>query len=147
MKFACSVEINLPVSRVIEIFYNDDYLPEWQEGFLSKELLSGVKGEVGAKSRIIFHVRKQTMELTETILSKNLPVEMTSLFEHIHMTNTMRNCFIFVGESKTKIEIHIDYTKFNGFVPKAMSVLMPGLFKRQTQNMFDRFKVFAEKLK
>ena len=33
---------------------------------------------------------------------------------------------------------------FNGFMPRLMAMLMPGMFKRQTQKWLDQFKVFSE---
>lgn len=145
MDFSYSVEINKPLNKIIEIFKNEENLKEWQDGFISKKLISGVKGEVGSKYLLLFKNKNNEIELTETIQVSNLPDELTALYEHKYMSNTMSNCFTAIGADKTKYEIKVDYTKFNGFIPRLMAFLMPGVFKKQAQKWIDQFKVFAEK--
>ncbi len=144
MKFTCSVEIDQPIKRVIQLFDNPANMKEWQDGFVSMELLSGVRGKVGAKSRLLYKSGKHVVELIETIQVKNLPQEKTALYEHKHMVNIMSNYFTALGTDKTKWEVVIEYTKFIGFFPKLMALLMPGVFKKQTQKWLDQFKKFAE---
>lgn len=61
------------------------------------------------------------------------------------MTNTMRNTFSKVDNFHTLMETHIEYTKFNGLMPKLMAFLMPVVFKNQTQKWLDNFKAYAER--
>lgn len=145
MKFTCSVEINQPIEKVIELFDNPDNLKEWQDGFVSFEHLSGEQGEPGAKAKLFYKMGKREMELIETIHSKNLPHEFSGTYEHKHMVNTMTNRFTSLGSNKTKWEAELEYTKLIGFVPKVMAWLFPGMFKKQTQKWLDQFKTFAER--
>jgi hypothetical protein len=145
MKFTCSAEINLPVKRVSALFNDPNNLERWQEGFISYEHIRGVPGEPGAKSRITILHGKHHIVLTETIIFKNLPFELDALYEHEHMVNTLANRFISLTENKTRYEAQVEYQKFIGFMPKMMALLMPGMFKRQTQKWVNRFKAFAEK--
>jgi len=145
MKFSCAVEINLPVEKVVQLFDSTENLKEWQDGFVSIDHLSGIAGESGAKSRIIFQTGKHKLELIETILVKNLPYEKTGLYEHKHMVNTMRSRFTSLGENRTKYVAEIEYSKFSGLVPKLMALLMPAVFKKQVQKWLNQFKAFAEK--
>jgi uncharacterized membrane protein len=145
MKFSCSVEINKPVEKVIELYDNTENLKKWQDGFVSLEHLSGKPGTPGAKSKLIYKIGKREIELIETISVKNLPHEFSALYETKTMVNTMTNRFIPIGEEKTKYETEIEYTRFNGVMPKMMAFLMPGVFKKQTQKWLNQFKVFAEK--
>ena len=144
MKFTCITEVNLPVDRTAELFDNKDALKNWQTGFVSYTPVSGTPNQRGAKARIVVKNGSRLMELTETIISHNLPNEVSALYEHIHMTNTARNTFTALGPNKTRIETEVDYTKFNGIIPRLMSLLMPGMFKAQTQKWMDNFKRFAE---
>jgi uncharacterized membrane protein len=144
MKFTCTTEIDLPLEKTIQIFDNRANLGKWQTGLVSDERISGIPGETGSKSKIIFNTGKHVIELTETILVKNLPAEMTGLYEHKHMVNTMANRFSVSGENKTRFDAEIEYTKFTGFIPKIMALLMPSIFKKQVQKTLDRFKIFAE---
>lgn len=145
MKFTCTVEIDQPIETVTRLFDNTDTLGEWQKGLVSYEHISGTPRAVGSKSRITFNTAKHVIELMETILVKNLPHEMTGLYEHKHMVNTMTNRFSPLGDNKTRYEAEIHYTRFIGFIPKMMALLMPGIFKKQVQETLDRFKAFAEK--
>ncbi|MDP4264216.1 MAG: SRPBCC family protein [Bacteroidota bacterium] len=144
MRFTCTTEVDLPLQTTVSIFNNRDNLGKWQQGLVSDELISGIPGEAGSKSRLVFDTGKHVIELTETILSKNLPAEMKGLYEHKHMVNTMSNRFTPAGENKTRYDAEIEYTKFIGFMPKIMALLMPGIFKKQVQKTLDRFKIFAE---
>ncbi len=145
MKFTCFVEIYKPIEKVIQLFDNDDNLKEWQDGFVSMDNISGTPGHAGAKSKLVYNTGKHIIELIETIHVKNLPVEMTALYEHTHRLNTMSNRLTSLGTNKTKWEVVIEYIKFNGIIPKLMALLMPGVFKKQTQKWLDQFKIFAEK--
>ena len=144
MKFKCSIDINLPREKVVELYNNPDNLGHWQDGFVEMEQLSGTSGEVGAKSKMIYEVGNRQMEITETILVSNLPEEFTGRYEHIHMVNTMKNTFTALNENQTRWEADVEYTKFNGFVPKLMAFLFPGIFKKQVQKWLYQFKAFAE---
>ena len=144
MKFTCSVEINAPIAKVVELFDSVENLKKWQTGLVSYDHLSGKQGEPGAKSKIVIETGKHRIELIETILVRNLPHEVTGLYEHEHMVNTMSNRFTPIGENATRYDAEIDYTKFIGFIPKMMALLMPGMFRKQVQKTLDRFKVFVE---
>lgn len=85
MKYICSIEINLPIAKVVELWNNENHFKEWQDGFEKMEHLDGIPNTNGAKARITFN-GKHKMELIETIISSNLPKEKVALYEHIHMT-------------------------------------------------------------
>ncbi len=81
MKFTCFVEINQPRRRVIELWENPDNLKEWQDGFVSLDIINGPPGEPGTKSKLKYRRGKRDMELIETIHQNNLPDEMSILNE------------------------------------------------------------------
>lgn len=54
MKFNGSIDINRPLGLVAELFADPQYLHEYQEGFVKKELISGSAGENGAVSKMYF---------------------------------------------------------------------------------------------
>lgn len=146
MKYLCTVEINAPLEKVILLWENEDHLKDWQDGFVKTELLSGDKNTAGSKSKIHLQHGKRKMELIETILVNNLPHEKTGLYEHIHMTNTQTTRFEVLSNNKTKYISEVEYTKFNGFMPKLMAKIFPGMFKKQSQKWMNQFKIFVEKL-
>ncbi len=144
MKFICTVDIKLPVERVIQLFDNVDNLKHWQDGFQRFEHISGVPGETDAKSRIRYKTGKRDLEFIETIITRNLPDEFTALYEAKPMINTMNNRFNPLSENRTRHEAEIKYTEFNGFMVKMMSTLFPGIFKKKVQKWLNQFKAFCE---
>lgn len=144
MKFNFSIEINLSKEKTAALWVNKDYFDKWQDGFISKELISGEEEQKGAKSRIRIMINNKEDELIETILSTDLPNERLSLYEHKHMSNTYHVSFKEIGENKTEISGDIEYTKFNGLMPKIMAKLFPGMFKKQGEKWIKQFKEFAE---
>ncbi len=144
MKYTCTVDINLPIKKVVELWNNEDNFKAWQDGFSSIEHLSGTPHTTGAVSKIIL-LGERRIELTETIISNNLPTEKVALYEHIHMTNTQSTRFEVIEPDKTRYISEVHYTQFNGFMIKLMAKLFPSKFKGQSQKWMDQFKAFAEK--
>jgi len=99
VKFTASIEIKQPLEKTIALWQNPENYKHWQEGFISKELLSGTAGEVGAVSLIKLDFNKDIMELTETIQVSDLPNEFKVLIEHKHMSNTMNSKFTSINDS------------------------------------------------
>jgi uncharacterized membrane protein len=145
MKFQCAVEIRKPLSLVIELFTNPNNLKEWQDGFISMNHLSGEPGEMGSKSRFFYKTGKRELELIETIIINNLPDEFTAEYWSKPMVNTMTNRFAELANGNTKYTAEIEYTKFNGLMPKLMALLFPRMFKKQVQKWINQFRDFAEK--
>jgi len=145
MDFKCSIDIHVPIDKVVELFNDPGNFKEWQEGFISYVLISGIPRTVGAKSKITYNTGKHIMELIETIQVMNLPAEMTALYEHKNMVNTMTNRFTELPGQSTRFTTDMEYFKMIGIMPKLMALLMPGMFKKQNQKWLDQFKTFAEK--
>jgi hypothetical protein len=144
MEFTCTVDVDLPIEKTIELWNNPDNFNHWQDGYESFEHISGAMGTPGAKSRIMYKMRGSSMELIETIQVTNLPEEFTALYEHKHMANTMSHHFESLGENQTRWTAKIHYIKFNAFLPRLLFKIFPNMAKKQTQKWFDQFKVFAE---
>ena len=145
MKFSCSAEINLPLDRTVELFTDEENLKHWQQGLVSHTLVSGNLWQTGAKAKVVFQNKKRRIEMTETILNNNLPHELTAMYEHEHMDNTMSSRFLRIEDSRTLYTAMVDYVKLKHLVPRIMFFFMPGFPKKQTQKMVDSFKTFAEK--
>ena len=145
MQFSCTVEIDQPIDRVVELFDDPANRHHWQDGYVGSEHLSGTPREPGAKARLHFLNGNREMELIETITVRNVPHEFRGLYEHEHMVNTMTHRFTSLEAHKTRWDAEIEYTKFIGVMPKLMATLMPGMFRKQTQKWLDQFKAFAER--
>ncbi len=144
MKYTCTVDINLPIEKVVELWEDEANFKEWQDDFESITHTNGTPHTKDAQAEIIFN-GKMKIELLETIMVNNLPEEKTALYEHKHMTNTQSSSFEKIEENRTRYTSVVEYTKFNGFAIKTISKLFPSKFKAQSQKWMDQFKVFAEK--
>ena len=144
MKFYCRVVIDAPIKKVIHLFDDPDNLNKWQDSFISLEHLEGIPGQPGAKSRLTYKIGNREIELTETIVKKNLPSEFSALYEIPTMTNKVKNSFSTIDIHQTEYIVEVEYTEIRGFIPKLTALLMPGIFKKQTQKWLDQFKVFVE---
>ena len=144
MKFTCTVEIQKPLNETVNLWNNFENLKEWQDGFEGIEHISGTQGEPGAKTKMFYSSGKRKIILEETVIVNNLPEEFTGRYEAKEMVNTMKNSFSSKSDNSTIWTAEIEYSEFRGFIPKLMSKLMPGMFKKQTQKWLDQFKTFAE---
>ncbi len=142
MKYTCSVDIDQPLQKVIDLFDNPDNMKHWQPGLLSFEHLSGDPGEPGAKSRLHYKMGKRDIEMTETIIERDLPRMFSSTYEANGVLNIQKNTFVPVDEQTTRYVSENEF-RFSGFM-KIMGWLMPGAFKKQSQKYMDQFKEFAE---
>ena len=142
MKYSNEVVINKPLAEVISLFDSEENLFKWQPELLSFEHFSGEKGEVGAKSKLLYKMGKREVEMVETITVKDLPKEFSGTYEAKGVWNEVKNFFEPNDESTTRwrSESHFEFT---GFM-KLFGWLMPGSFKKQSQKYLDQFKAFAE---
>ncbi len=145
MKFACSVDINLPREKVVALFDNPENMKEWQDGFVSFEPLFGEPGQPGATAKLTYKYGKRDMVLIETVLENKLPDEMSGIYDHKHMRNHMRAVFTELAPDRTRYTSHVEYTALRGFMIKAIAFLMPSTFKKQVQKWMNQFKDFAER--
>ena len=145
MKFVCSVTIQKPRDLVVKYFADPMYLAEYQEGFIKKELQSGMEGQTGAISKMYYKMGKGEMELTETITHNNLPETFAAQYHHKSTDNTMLCKFIAIDTQSTQCNWEIEYTAMRGFMINLMKNLFPGAFKKQVEKWLNNFKAFVEK--
>jgi len=144
MKYSLEIDIQLPRSRVVELFDSTENLKEWQPGLLSFEHLSGEPGEVGAKSKIIYRMGKRDCEMIETITVKNLPDEFTGTYDSDGIWNEVKNRFVEVDDNTTKWVSDVEF-KSEKLMMKLMMFLLPGMFKKESFKFMQNFKAFAER--
>lgn len=135
-------EVNLPIDEVIAKYDNEENLKHWMRGLQSFETFEGTPGQPGAKATIKFDTGKRKMEMTETILTKNLPSDFSMTYDAPGVHNIVKNEFVDLGD-KTKWIQHQEF-QFKSFGMKLMSKLMGGAFKKQSMQYANNFKAFAE---
>ena len=145
MKFIGSKEINKSRDEVVMYFADPQYLGEYQDGFIRKELISGELGKEGTVSKMYYKQGKRDLELTETITSNRLPDTFEASYHHIHMDNTMKCTFVELDDQKTRYEYEFEYTRINWIMPRLIAILFPGLYRKQAEKWMLQFKEFVEK--
>ncbi len=145
MKYQGSIEIAKPRNEVVKYFADPSYLGEYQDGFVMKELLKGEQGKEGAVSKMLYKYGNRDMELTETIISNELPDSFESSYHHKHMDNTFKCNFIDLDKQRTRYDYEFEYTRINWVMPKLMAILFPGMYRKQGEKWMRQFKEFVER--
>ena len=144
MKFEGYIDIKAPRERVVRLFNDPRFLGEYQEGFLGKEVTSGEPQQDGSVSKMRYKYGKNNMELTETIISNQLPDSFEGFYHHKHMDNTMKSIFTELDDNTTRYTYLIHYTRMSWIMPKLMSIFFRGMFRKQGEKWMQNFKRFVE---
>ncbi len=140
MKYKVEVLIDLPRSRMLELFEDMEFMKKWQVGFSSLTVIEGSAGMVGSKSSLIYDNKGKKSEIIETILKKELPNQFNFLYEAKGVVNWANNTFVEKENQTLWIAEH--EFKFSGL----MKILgfMPKMFIKQTTSDMNAFKKHAE---
>jgi hypothetical protein len=143
-----SIEIELPIKRVFELFMDKTNFKEWKKDFISYEHISGTAGEVGAVTKLVY----KRVTMFETIISKNSPTEIIAEYEHKSSEKTIMfhratNHFTALSDNRTLIEVDMKITKIIGFLAKIIMTIMAGAGKKYAQTQLNQLKVFAERVR
>ena len=133
----------MPRDRVIELFDDPDNMPKWQPDLVSFEHLEGTPGEAGAKSKLTYDIRGRKTVLIETLTLKELPEKFEGTYDTNGIHNIIKNRFIDNGDGTTTWETTSTF-ELKGFLMKIMAFIAPGMFKKQSKLIQQRFKEFAE---
>lgn len=143
MEYTEEIEIALPRARVIELFDDPENLGAWQPDLLEFRHEEGEPGEVGARSRLRYRMGKRECEMVETITRRALPEEFSGTYEAPGMWNEVRNRFEELGPDRTHWTCRSEF-RGQTLMMKAMCLLLPGAFRKETRKHLEAFKRFAE---
>lgn len=143
MKYTSEIMIDLPRARVVELFDDPENLAKWQEGLQSFEPLSGTPGEPGATSKLTYNINGRTLEMIETIVTRNLPDEFSGTYDAKNVHNVSRNFFIEDGPNRTRYVAENEFM-FSG-VMKIVGMIFGNSFKKSSDKNLLDFKTFAER--
>ncbi|MEM9546560.1 MAG: SRPBCC family protein [Bacteroidota bacterium] len=143
MKYSGSIVINKPRETVTALFINPEYIQEYQDGFIRKNLQKGEMGQAGAVSEMLYSHDNKEMILIETIVSNDLPQSFEAHYHHKHMDNIMKCEFLELDANRTEYKFTYQYTRMSLF-PKIMSYLIPKLFSKPAEKWMNQFKAFVE---
>ena len=129
------------------------HLQKWLRGLVLHEPLNGEHGQLGTTSRVVMQLGKQKVECTETITRRE-PVDLHDIPEdsvfHFDreivgegMWNAVRDQLTVTGPQTTLWQSESEY-RFSGVLMRLVGLLMPGVFRKQSQQHMQDFKAFAE---
>ena len=153
MKYRNSIEIAQPRARVAQLLADPVHLPRWLRGMVLHEPVHGEHGQLGTVSRVVLQSGKQTFEITETVTRREptdlqeIPREVVVVFEREsvgtgiwsvvrdRLTETDPRSTLWVSDSEFR---------FDGVLMRLIGFVMPGTFRKQSQQHMEDFKAFAE---
>ncbi|MFJ9766316.1 SRPBCC family protein [Streptomyces erythrochromogenes] len=153
MKYTVSIEIALPRERVVQLLADPAVLPQWLRGLVLHEPLNGLHGQVGTRSRVVLQTGRQKVECTETITRRE-PADLHGIPEGsvVHfereivadgMWSAVRDRLTEAGPDATRWVSENEY-RFSGLLMRLVGRVMPGAFRKQSQQHMQDFKAFAE---
>ena len=89
MKYTVSIEIALPREKVAQMLADPEHLPKWLHGLVLHEPLSGLHGQVGTRSRVVFQTGQQQFEGVETITRRE-PLDLHGIPRHAGLQGVRR---------------------------------------------------------
>jgi hypothetical protein len=154
MKYSNMIEIAQSRERVAQLLADPAYLPRWLRGMVLHEPIHGVHGQLGTESRVVMQSGQQRFEITETITRRdptdlhNLPRDTVVDFERESvgegMWNRVRDRLTEVDAETTHWVSESEY-RFDGLLLRMVGLVMPGTFRKQSQQHMEDFKAFAER--
>ncbi|MEL7114256.1 MAG: SRPBCC family protein [Pseudomonadota bacterium] len=144
MNYQLQLDINRPRAEVLALFLDPARLPDWQPDLVDVTPLSdGDPRDVGATARQIHQMGQRKIEITETITRRDDPETYAAVYEGAGMRSEVENQFTELETGGTRWVVSTDLTCQN-LLMRAMTWVMPGMFKRQTRDFMFRFRDFAE---
>ena len=153
MKYTVSIEIAMPLEAVAQLLADPAHLPKWLRGMVLHEPLNGLHGQVGTKSRVVLQMGQQKFEATETITRRE-PADMHAIpkgsvvhFEREIVADGMWNAArerLTEASPDTTLWVSENEYRFSGLLMRLVGILMPGTFRKQSLQIMQDFKAFAE---
>ena len=153
MKYTVSIEIALPRERAVQLLADSAHVPKWVRGVVLHEPLNGMHGQVGTRSRVVMQTGQQTMEAIETITRREpadlhgIPRDSVVHFDREivakGMWNAARERLTEAGPETTLWTSENEY-RFSSLPMRLMAPFMRGAFRKQSQQVMQDFKAFAE---
>ena len=140
MESVVQIEIGSPLSRVATLFADPRIAPKWMRDIKGVERISGDVGMPGSKYRLV--PTEGNLEFVATVISRNLPREVSILLDHPTVSVSVTGTFAAVSPQRTLL------TSREIFRFKGVNWVF-GLFARRAidkvhREQMENFKRYAE---
>ena len=142
MKLKFETLIDAGLDTVWEAFDNPDNMVRWQQNLESFNHISGMPGQPGAVSELIYNEKGKKVVLKETITERRQPDFLAGTYESPMGNTLIVNHFEAVDENETRWTAWCNFT-FQGFM-KIMSLFVAGTIRKRTEADMERFKLMVE---
>ena len=144
MRYELELVIDAPRDQVVELFLDSNNLKHWQPSLVRFEMITdGPFRGVGAQSKQLHRMGTREVEMIATITAENHPDEFAATFEADDVWNLIENRFAPMSHDSTKWTLVSECTSSSWWM-KVFMVLFPGMFKKQTMEFMQYFKIFVE---
>jgi hypothetical protein len=153
MKYTNSIEIALPREKVAQLLADPAHMPKWLRGMVLHEPVNGIHGQLSTKSRVVMQSGKREIECIETITRREpadlheIPKEIVVHFDReivgAGMWSAVRDRLTETNAETTLWESESEY-RFSSLLMRLVGLVMPGAFRKQSQQHMQDFKAFAE---
>lgn len=136
------ITVNKPIEEAWAVMSDEATLPDWIEGFIKTEHVSGTPNTVGAVSKVYIDEggKEMTMEETITALKPNEHMAMTFTMDFMNMDYDL---FMEEKDGKTHIRTK-SKTIGNDLIAKSIISFMPKGMKAQEDKNLNKLKVIIE---
>ena len=136
--YECEIEVNKSAKEAWAVMSDEEYLPQWIEGFQKAELVSGKENTVGAVSNVYIDQDGQKSVMKETISNIKLHELMAMDFTTDFMNMEYQMTFV-ENAGKTTIKT-TSKTIGNGLLAKSMISFMPSAMQAQEEKNLGSLK-------
>ena len=142
-KYSVSVEVDVPIEEVWEVYMDESRMDEWLTGFRSMETIEGEPLTVGSKHRLVFEERGKEVVLVETVRVIDPPREFAFDLEHELMNSTMSVTLESIGDDKTRL-ISQTATSSPKLLWKIIMPFMTPQMRKRHRGDLERLKALIE---
>jgi uncharacterized protein YndB with AHSA1/START domain len=142
MKARSEIIIDADRDTVWREFDNADNLPRWQSTLKSFTHVSGIPGEPGAVSEIIYKENNREIALTETMTEKRKPAFMAGIYESAWSKAVVVNHFQQIGDNRTLWIVYSNHN-FKGLM-KFIWIFFRKAIRERTETSMEHFKLLVE---
>lgn len=148
MQYRLELDLDLPRTRVVELFFDPGNLSSWQPDLVLLEAISGPGPRaVGARNRQVHRMGRREADRVETITAHDDPEWFSAIYEADKVWTLIENRFTELDADRTHWVLDCAF-KCGGMVrimAALFPALFPGMFRRQTLKFMRMFKDFAER--